>query len=309
MRRIRLTALPLVLVLLALALAAAGCGGGDSGGGGGGGDGAPAANDLAADAFAAMEEQQAARFVLDALFDVEASGQVGDPTLQQFAENPPKIHVEGAASEEALNAEGSVDFAGQTFRAMVLAGESEAYVNFLGEWYGTTQFGLGDAKDQAGGAEDDPDAQRLQEKFGSPEGVRENFDQILTGEVTEGPEADGTETWQFEGTLNVDGIQELAKEEGEEMEPEERDQLETIADAVTVTFLVGKEDDLVRRVELKLDISREDLETLSEDTQEIEGVEAMTGSFSVDFSDWGTEVAYDAPAQFKPIEQLLGALG
>ena len=45
---------------------------------------------------------------------------------------------------------------------------------------------------------------------------------MLKGEVTEGDEVDGQKTWQFDGTLDPDGIVKVAQAEGKPMSADDQ---------------------------------------------------------------------------------------
>lgn len=304
--RSRLFLLPLLIGLVAVALVATGCGQVDSDGtAGAGGSQASAPSEppdvatLVADSVAASE-QTSAHYVLDATLMLETNGEASDPQLAALASSPIALHIEGDASDTALTAEGSVSFMGQTFSGNLLAGEHELFLNFLGSWYGTKELGLADAQGQSGlsGA---PSEEELRTK------VIENLDDLLTGEVSEGPLADGVDTWQLDGRLNADAIMELAQElGGEEITGEARGVLQAIADATTVSLLVGRGDMLPRRFELSFAMTADEMTELGASADDLEGLDSIQLDLSADLSDYGKAVAYDAPAQFQPLEQLIG---
>jgi len=311
-KTMRRVLLPFVFVLLALSLVAAGCGSSESDGSGngeaapaaeaeaegdGGGEGSPSGADLLARAAEAGQGLRSAHYVLDA--NVTVTGDGSNPQLTLFAQGPITLHLEGDASETAFTADASVGFAGQSFSGQLLAGEHEAFFNFMGQWYGTKEAGFADAAEQgAEGAVTDPQA--------AIQAIRDRFDDVLTGEVSEGPAVDGAETWRFEGTLNSSGIAALSQEfGGEAMTAEEVAQLEVIADAVKVVVDFGREDSLPRHVEFQLALTADDLADLGGSTG-LEGVEALDMSVTIDVSDFGKDVSFEAPEQFAPFEDLFG---
>jgi len=306
---------PFVLALLALALVVAGCGSAESDStgngetapvagagaeGDGGGAGAPGGADLLARAVEAGQGLQSSHYVLEA--NVTVTGDGSNPQLALFAQGPVTLHLEGDASEAAFTADASVGFAGQAFSGQLLAGEHEAFFNFMGQWYGTKDAGLADAAEQ--GAESAvTDPQEAIQAF------RDNFDDVLTGDVSAGPTVDGVETWRFEGTLNSSGIAAVSQEfGGEAMTTEEAAQLEVIADAVQVVVDFGREDSLPRHLELQLTLTADDLSELVGSTSGLEGVESLDASVTIDLTEFGKDVSYEAPAEFAPIEDLLGQL-
>ena len=301
MRRL---ALPFVLAVLALALAATGCGSSELGSSGSDqaapaaeGGGVPDGADFLATAVEAGQGLDSAHYILDASVTLTGSS----PQLAFVAQGPITLHLEGDASETAFTAEGSVGFAGQTFTGNLLAGEHEVFLNFMGKWYGTKDAGLADAAEQrADGTVSDP-----QEAI---QAVREHFGDVLTGEVSEGPAVDGVETWRFEGTLNAAGIVGLAQDlGGKDMTAEETAQLQAIADAATVVVDFGRGDSLPRHLEFQLSLGADELAELS-DGASLDGVESFDMSVTVDLSDFGKDVSFEAPDQFAPFEDLFGQL-
>jgi len=307
-KTLRRATLPLVLALLAAVLLASGCG--SSSDGDAGGDGAVAAEaspadgsaDLLARAVTAAQGMTSAHYALDATVSVKAAGQVVNPQVEMLAQSPFTLHLEGDASETAFTAGGSIGFAGQTLTGTFLAGEHELFLNFMGTWYGTKDTGLADAEEQgAAGVTANP-----QEAL---DAIRGRLDDVLTGDMSEGPGSDGVETWRFEGTLNVDGLAELAAELGGEAIPAaDLDVLRAIAGASKVVVLFGRGDSLPRRFEFSLALSGDELAQLGASATGLEGVESLNVDVSVDVSDFGKDVSYDAPAEFAPFDELLGQL-
>lgn len=73
-------------------------------------------------------------------------------------------------------------------------------------------------------------------------------------------------------------------------------------------MLVGREDMLPRRFELAFSMTADELARLGAFGDDLKGLEAVSLDLSADLSDYGKVVAYDAPAQFQPLEQLMGQL-
>ena len=305
-------ALPLVLALLAILLAASGCGGSSSSNKSSASSGAePAAPppsvgsqsaDLLSGSLTAVQGVKSAHYALDASVTVKTSGGNANPQLAAFTKGPITVHFEGDASSKAFTADGSVGFAGQSFVGKLLLGEHEAYLNLLGQWYGSKDFGLADAQSK-GAQSAGTDPQQAIEK------IRGQFDNVLTGEVSDGPETDGVATSKWEGTLNVDGIVAVSKElGGQEIPADTLDKLRVVADATKIVTLVGKDDKLPRRFELHIALSGDDLAKLGAG-QTAAGVDSVGVDVTIDLSDYGKQVSFDASAQFQPFSQLLGAFG
>lgn len=252
-----------------------------------GADAAPAPADLAADAVATLLAEGSAHYLIEVKADFEG----GEPGMA----GPYGFRLEGDASLEAFTGEGSATFAGVTFDGRLIAGPHEFFVNFMGQWYGTTDFGLADAMKEL--EESDEKAAELWRDLQTGDGVRRYFDRAFTGEVSEGPELDGQATWEFEGTLDAEGFVGLAEEFGED---EDREVLEMIARGTRLTFITGREDLLPRRLELVTEISGEDLEEAGAD--DFGPVDSFSFVLTVELSEFGKSVAYEAPQDFQPLE-------
>ena len=305
---LRRFALPLVLALLAVLLAASGCGGSSSNKSSASTGAAPAAPssgsqsaELFSGSLAAVQGVKSAHYALDASVTIKASAQNANPQLAAFTKGPITVHFEGDASSKAFTADGSVGFAGQSFVGKLLLGEHEAYLNLLGQWYGSKSFGLADAQTKG--------AQSAGTSTQSIAKIRGQVDKVLTGDVSDGPETDGVATTKWEGTLNVDGIVALSKElGGKEIPAADLDKLRIVAGATKIVALVGKDDKLPRRFEFHLALSGDDLAKLG-GTGSLAGVDSLSVDLTIDLSDYGKQVSFDAPAQFQPFSQLLGAFG
>jgi hypothetical protein len=295
--RIRTTVIGLVS-LLALAALMAGCGG-DS-------EQPSDPSALVIDSARALKAQNPARFAFDtqARVDELVPAPGADAQVKQLSGSPASLGLNGAYSPEAIRAKGSAAFAGQTFTAEALAGAKEAYVRFLGQWYGTKEIGLEQLRQQAeqrGGKSPD---QAFNESVANIERYGKD---IFTGDVTEGPEIDGTATWQTEGTLNVEGLEKIAEQQGEQVTAQDREVLEKVADGTTVTYVIGQDDKLPRRVRFALDIQPSELaDSARESSEDLKQVERINASLTVNMSKWGEPVEITPPANYQPLEQLAG---
>jgi hypothetical protein len=268
-----------LLPLLAF-LVVAGCGGAQSGGGA---DEAPAPADLAADAVAALEEAGSAHYLIDA--SVRGNGNAFSGSL----------HAEGDASTDAVTAQGTVTFQGVTLSGQVLASRNQLFVNVMDHWYGDPDLGLDEAD----------------EETPSPEDVRRYFDDVFTGSVDEGLEVDGVATWRFEGKLNPEGFADLTERfDEEDLTDEQRELLRVVAENSRFALDVGKDDALPRHLEFSLELSEEDVARIGNgfDASELSGLMQFDVSATLDLSDFGKEVSYEAPANYRPLEDLFDKL-
>jgi hypothetical protein len=272
--------------LLSLAVLAAGCG--DAGPGS---EQAPAPADLAGDALAALAEAGSAHYVVDLRVEHEIAERIA----------PIVLHAEGDASTTAVTAEGSLDFGFGPMEGKLIVGRHDLFLESGGKWYGESGPGLAMAFAALAGQEE------VSADLSSPEGIRNSFDDFFTGEVVAGPEMDGVATWQFEGRANPDGLAQL--ENPQDLLEGDRARLETLASAIRLTLVVGQEDHLPRRIELKLELSQAEREELG-------------GFYAGDFQGWsqnnidaklvlsgfGDPVAYDPPENYGSLETFLDNL-
>lgn len=276
------------VVALVVVLGAAGCGQrfdrspGD----------APAAGDLAGDALQALEEAGSAHFVADL-----KTGPTAESDSASFT-----VHLEGDASGEAVDAEGSVAFGAFTVNGHILVGEHSVFVQVMDQWYGDNT-GIADeletAKEQHDG--------RVWDELATPEGLRRNFAQLFDGQVTEGPTVEGVATWQFRGKFDAAGVVTFAKRFGAALDAREQELFTKVADASTVLLVVGQEDKLPRRVELSVHLSPDELQQLqSSGYSSTDG--AANFNSSLELSDFGKKVEFKQPTDVKPFDQLFDDL-
>jgi hypothetical protein len=250
---------------------------------------APASADLAADALAALEAAGSAHFVVDL-----KSGSADSQVPFQIS-----LHFEGDASKDALDAEGSVSFGAGSLRGRVLVGEHDFFVQFMDQWYGE-HHGLVEALKEA----KKEDNGRVWNELATPEGLRRNFDQLFEGEVKEGPAVDGgLATWQFEGGLDPEGVIEFAKRFDAQPTDREEEMFAKVAEATTFLLVVGRDDQLPRRLKFSVNLSTEDLKEMQEsDSGTLGGAENFTAT--LELSEFGKQVDIHPPADFKPLDAL-----
>jgi hypothetical protein len=248
---------------------------------------APAPGDLAADALAALQEAGSAHFVAEATAEED-----GEPF------SPMSIRVEGDASATAIDAQGSVTFGGVSLQGRVLAGEDAFFVQFGGSWYGEEGEGIDDAFEEAQNEHDGA----VWDELATPEGLRRNFGKLFEGEVSEGPVVDGVPTWQFEGHLDADGVIDFARRFDADPPDEDLEEFRLVAEASRVLLVVGQDDRLPRRLEVSVELSDEALEQLDE------GASPERFKATLELSEFGKPVEIDAPADFKPFDELFASV-
>jgi hypothetical protein len=275
------------LLLLALAFALTGCGSAAPGSGE-----APAPADLAADAFAAIAEAGSAHYVVDLRVDFGESDGATAPLV---------LHAEGDASATAVTAEGNLDFGFGPMEGNLLIGPHDLFLEFDGKWYGESGPGLALAFAALAGQ------QEVSADLSSPEGIRKSFDDFFAGEVVAGPKIDGAATWQFEGQANPDGLAQL--ENAQDLLEVDRARLETLARAIHLTLVVGQEDHLPRRVELKFKLSEEERAKLGDFySGDFQGWSKHDIDAKLVLSRFGEPVSYDPPDDYGSLDTFLDNL-
>lgn len=210
------------------------------------------------------------------------------------------LQAEGDASEEAVTAEGSVAFGDGSISGKLAARPHDFFLNVMGSGTEPTRSASPTRK-RAGSS--DVEADEFWRDLQTPEGIRRHFDTLFTGEVSEG--ADGT--WRFEGRLNAEGFADLTERYGAE-QPTRRDRelLGQLADGTHVVLVVGRDDSLPRRLELRFEPPALDAEF---DSSEHEDLDAYEASFVLELSEFGKEVEAAPPADYRPFEKLFSGFG
>ena len=249
---------------------------------------APSPGDLAADALVAVEDAGSAHFVLDYRSAFSSDGKL-------------VLHAAGDASRTALVADGSVDFGFMPLNGHLEVGEHDFFIRFMDEWYGE-HSGLLDAAAVA----QRPENREAWDELATPDGLRHNFAELFDGEVAEGQPVDGAATWRFEGTLDADGMLELARRLHAEA-PQDDELFRKVAAATHVVLVVGQADKLPRRLEFSVDLDPADLQRMQEsDAAVFESAENFKSSLVL--SDFGTDVELHAPGDVKPLDALFEKL-
>ncbi|HEX9417336.1 MAG TPA: hypothetical protein VF895_11595 [Gaiellaceae bacterium] len=194
---------------------------------------------------------------------------------------------------------------GREFSGKLLAGPNELYAELLGTWYGTKHSGLGTLK-QLGQSRLNtvPGAQQS-----SAQQPRQHADEIFDGTIADGPTLDDADTWEFKGTLDADGIAKLSEQSGQTLTAQQRNALQALQNATNVTADVGKDDHLLRRANVSIDLNSDDLQKLQTTGSQLSGLNALHVSLGIDLGKWGETVTITPPESYKPLPSLTSSLG
>jgi hypothetical protein len=125
--------------------------------------------------------------------------------------------------------------------------------------------------------------------------------------VAAGPEIGGVATWQFDGQANPDGLAQL--ENSQDLLEGDRARLETLARAIHVTLVVGQEDHLPRRIELKLELSQDERDELGDFySGDFQGWSKNNIDAKLVLSRFGEPVSYDSPDKYGSLDTFLDNL-
>jgi hypothetical protein len=257
---------------------------------------APTPAELLTKAITESTDQKSAAFSLSA----SVSGDTDDPQIQPFLAKPLKAEISGKASGKAVDITGKATVNGQDFELGVRADEQQSFIQFMNTWYGPDK-GITSATESTS-----TDPAELKQTLLM---LRKYANDVLKGEVTEGDEVDGQKTWQFEGTLNPDGIVKVAQAEGEPMSADDQNALRALAPLIKLRFATGQEDGLFRLVGIDFKLTEAQIKTLDalSDGQPFP-LKALAVNLTLKVSDYGTPVTIEAPADAQPTDALGGAL-
>ncbi len=284
-----------VPLLLTGALALAACGAEDPAGTTTSAN-APTPAELLTKAITESTDQTSAAFALTA----SVTGASDDPQVQPFLEKPLKAEISGKASPKAVDISGKATVSGRDFQLGIRADAQQSFIQFMNTWYGPDKGITGATQSTA------TDPAELKQTLLK---LREHANDVLKGEVTEGDEVDGQKTWQFEGTLNPDGIAKVAQAEGKPMSADEQNGLRALAPLVKLRFATGQDDGLLRLVGIDFKLTEAQIRTLDALSDgEPFPLKALAVNLTLKLSDYGTPVTIEAPANPQPKEALSGAL-
>jgi hypothetical protein len=298
---------PWTVVLLTLALAGApfaltACAGG--GGGGGGGQDAEALLDRAFD-----ESVESADLDIDLQLDLEGLAGLDDPI--RVGATGPYVADDGTLPKLDLDVVLETQGAGQAVEAGVLSTGDRVFLKFGGAFYEQP-------------ADEVARANRRLERDGRGGGSLaglglEPRDWIVDARVDGEEEIGGVATEHVVGTLDAEAaltdlngllkrsagaLGDAAGERARPLRPREVERLASSVRNATFDVYVGKDDDVLRRVAMRIDV-----DVAERDRAGLGGVERASIRFSAQLADIGGDQRVEAPRESRPLSVLTSQIG
>ena len=263
----------------------------------------PTADALLARSAAALKKTTSMHIELAAHTTAKGDGSLTPAQLRKAAQAV-DISASGDLSPAAVMISGKMGAGGQTLAAELRASGKELYIRFLGAWYGTK-----DAQQSAGDS-----GLTMNLDLTDLNGVLSDLLRNgIEATVTDGPAVDGAATWQVKGEFDGKQLAKALKGAGTTVAPKDATRLAGITD---VTILIGKADELPRRIDITSTMAGADLTTARSTTGGLvplpaagtKGLKSVTVAMTVAMSRFGEKLAFQRPAAFKPFESIFEAL-
>lgn len=293
----------MALAIAAVALGA--CSSGDGGGGDGGND--ADARELLDRAFATPVPS--ADLDADLQFDIQGLTGFDDPL--RVRASGPYVRSEKSLPKLDLDVAVEAQGAGQAIQLGALSTGDRVFVEFAGTHYEQPA-------DQVAATN-----RRLARNDGEGGGTLADFGLdagkwVVDARIEGEEEIGGVTTEHVTGTLDVEAaltdLNRLVRESagslgeaGEAARPLGRKEIERLADSVqdpTFDVYVGKDDDVVRRVALTIDV-----DVPEEDRKDVGGMTGAAISFSAQLDDVGGDQEVSAPRSSQPLSALTSQIG
>jgi hypothetical protein len=288
-------------LLLAVPLALGGCA---SGGGGDDDQDATALLDRAFDAPVPSADVD-----LDVQLDIEGLAGFEDPL--RLGATGPYVRAERSLPRLDLDIALEAQGAGQAIEAGLLSTGDRIFLKFGGTFYEQPADEVAQTNRQL--------ARRDDKGAGSLSDLGLNARKwIVDAEVDGEEEIGGVATRHVAGTLDVEAaltdLNGLVKrsagalgEAGDAARPLGREEIERLAQSVddpTFDVYVGKDDDIVRRVSLRIDV-----DVPEEERKDVGGITGASIRLTAQLNDVGGDQRVEAPASARPLSELTSQIG
>ena len=288
--------------LLAIALVVAGCGSGDKV------SSESVQKNVLAGALISLNEVDSAHF------EATLTGEVVAKDGGTFS-----ARLNGDLGEKKASLAGSLDFQSrgqskQSFSGGLRLTSKKLFVELMNEWYVSSLAELKALGEQrAGKLSESPLS--IVDRLRARSAVQDIAESAFVGEVSDGPVLDGVETVSWVGTLNPQGVLDMALKYGGEngkLDPAERQQvlaaLEVAAKLSTLTVVVGSEDGRPRQLKFAFTANQAELAEIATAAGEASGaddLEKISFELQVDLSRYDEEFAVTEPQGAKSMDELL----
>lgn len=298
MKKLAFPAALLAIVLLVAGCGAAGVGGGDQ-------------TDVLSNALISLSGTESVR--IDANVKVNAKGvnggESGSASLSGYVSKNDRASLDGSFTYTKDGKPKEMMFG-------LRLTKEKLYLKLMSDWYMASLKDLKEMADQQA-AQSKKDPRTIIERLRTRAALRDISRNAFVGAVSDGPRLDGVETTQWKGTIDPDGVIEMAIKYGGDdasMTDEERAKakatLAQISKLLEITVVVGKDDGKPRRIVTRFQANEAEMKEI----QKAAG-EAGTGDYpdqldvsvKINLSDYDKPFDVDEPEGAKPIEQLLGA--
>jgi hypothetical protein len=227
--------------------------------------------------------------------------------------------LNGDLGEKRASLAGTLDFQShgqskQSFSGGLRLTSEKLFVGLMNEWYVSSLAELKALGEQRTEKLSESPLSII-ERLRARSAIQDIAESAFVGEVSDGPVLDGVETVRWEGTLNPEGVLDMALKYGGEngkLDAAERQRvlaaLEVAAKLSTLTVIVGSEDGRPRQVTLSFEADQAELAEIAAaagETSEANEPEKIDFELQVDVSRYDEEFSVTEPQGAKPMEELL----
>ena len=319
----------LVAALAVAAMVAAGCGGSSSSSSTSSGSsstsgGAPTGQEIAAKSATAMQAIKSSSFVLDGTLTIKGdASKAPDAQTKALLKAPITLHAQGSISNVPQKADVTLtaNAAGQKFDIGLKTDADKIWVQFMNQWYETSQSALGGltGSSPAPSASSAPLTQQLQDAIKTLGIDPTSWTQSYTVAGTES--LNGTDVYHVVQTLDVSklvddlvklsqtasgltgGLGSTASASPSTITPADAQQLKDALKGLKIDWFYQKDNYYLRKMQLSstIDLS-------SDPTAQKSGVTGVDFSFALTMDNFDQPVTVTPPTSTKPLQDLIQAL-
>jgi hypothetical protein len=219
--------------------------------------------------------------------------------------------LRGGVSKPTVSLAGSVDAGKKTYPFALRIAAKTLYAQLKGTWYSAPVGKLKRESIAVSG-----EHRSLLGKLRTLLAAEDIAAHAFRGTVTHGLKVDGSETWQWQGTVDPEGLLAMAAKYGGDrakLTPAKHEQalsvLEQLAKLCRITVVTGS-DGKPRRLEIDIDAGRQQVAELARAAREkrADDLDAVHATLRLDLSHWNEPVAAATPSGAKPLGELLSGI-